>query len=346
MSDNPLGTRLPLIQAPMAGVQGSRLAIEVCRAGGLGSLPAAMLSSEVLEQELTLLQRECAGPWSVNFFCHQPQPDAAAELRWREALQPYYAEFAIDPDSVRAGAGRRPFDADSLELLKRFRPKLVSFHFGLPEPGLLDQVKALGIRVLSSATTVDEALWLESHGADVIIAQGVEAGGHRGMFLSTELTGQCGTFSLVPQVVDAVQLPVIAAGGIADARGIRAALALGASGVQLGTAYLLCPECTTTEVHRAALQSEAARHTALTNVFSGRPARGIVNRIIREQGPMSPVAPPFPLATAAVAPLRSAAEQQNNGDFSPMWAGQNVSGCRSIPAFELTSRLTEAFVIN
>lgn len=343
MSANPLGTRLPLIQAPMAGVQGSRLAIEVCRAGALGSLPAAMLAPEALEQELALLQRECAGPWSVNFFCHQPQADAAAEQLWRAALSPYYAEFGIDPESVRAGAGRRPFDADSLELIKRFRPQVVSFHFGLPDPDLLDQVKALGIRVLSSATTVDEALWLEGNGADVVIAQGIEAGGHRGMFLSTELTGQCGTFGLVPQIVDAVKLPVIAAGGIADVRGIRAAMALGAAGVQLGTAYLLCPECTTTEVHRAALQSDAARHTALTNVFSGRPARGIVNRIMREQGPMSSLAPPFPLATAALAPLRSAAERHHSGDFSPLWAGQNVSGCRNVPAFELTSELAVAF---
>ncbi len=341
---NPLGTRIPLIQAPMAGVQGSTLALEVCRAGALGSLPAAMLSPEVLEQELGRLAEHSAGPWNVNFFCHTPpQPDEAATLRWHEALRPYYQEFGIDPDSVKPGAGRRPFDGDSLALLERFRPAVVSFHFGLPEPALLDRVKALGILVLSSATTVEEALWLEAHGVDVIIAQGSEAGGHRGMFLNEDLTAQLGTLSLVPQIVDAVRLPVVAAGGIADARGIRAALALGASAVQLGTAYLLCPECTTTAIHRAALTSPAAAHTALTNVFSGRPARGIVNRVMRELGPMSPAAPAFPLATAGIAPLRAAAEQQGSGDFSPLWSGQNASGCQAIPAYQLTTQLGSAF---
>ncbi|SDT14198.1 nitronate monooxygenase [Halopseudomonas xinjiangensis] len=341
---NPLGTRIPLIQAPMAGVQGSALALEVCRAGALGSLPAAMLSPDVLEQELSRLAEHSAGPWNVNFFCHTPpQPDEAAALRWREALRPYYQQFGIDPDSVKPGAGRRPFDADSLALLERFRPAVVSFHFGLPEPALLDRVKALGILVLSSATTVEEARWLEARGADVIIAQGSEAGGHRGMFLNDDLTAQLGTLSLVPQIVDAVRLPVIAAGGIADTRGIRAALALGASAVQLGTAYLLCPECTTTPIHRAALASPATARTALTNVFSGRPARGIVNRVMRELGPMSPAAPAFPLATAGIAPLRAAAEQQGNGDFSPLWSGQNASGCREIPAYQLTAELGSAF---
>jgi len=163
---------------------------------------------------------------------------------------------------------------------------VVSFHFGLPSAELLALVKTGGSKILSSATTVDEAQWLEAHGADAIIAQGLEAGGHRGNFLSDDLTIQVGTLALVPQIVQKVRIPVIAAGGIADSKGVAAAMTLGAAGVQVGTAYLLCAEATTSAVHRAALKSEAARHTALTNLFTGRPARGIVNRIMRELGPV------------------------------------------------------------
>jgi nitronate monooxygenase len=219
------------------------------------------------------------------------------------------------------------------------RPPVVSFHFGLPEPGLLARVRGTGAKILSSATTVDEARWLEAQGVDAIIAQGVEAGGHRGMFLSDELTRQVGTLALVAQIVDAVRVPVIAAGGIADARGVAAAMALGAVAVQVGTAYLLCTEAQTSRVHREALSHEDARHTALTNVFTGRPARSIVNRIMRELGPISPHAPAFPLAMAAILPLRAAAEAGGSGDFSPLWAGQNVTGCRAIGAGELTRGL-------
>jgi nitronate monooxygenase len=193
--------------------------------------------------------------------------------------------------------------------------------------------------VLSSATTVEEGRWLEAHGVDAIIAQGFEAGGHRGMFLSDDPTTQVGTLALVGQLVNSVKVPVIATGGIADHNGVKACLALGAAGVQVGTAYLLCPEATTSAVHRAALKSEAARHTALTNVFSGRLARGIVNRLVREVGPISAIAPAFPLAANAVAPLRARAESQGSGDFSPLWAGQNASGCREVPAGQLTREL-------
>src|SRR6185436_13714124 len=218
-----------------------------------------------------------------------------------------------------------------------------SFHFGLPSAELLARVKSWGSKVLSSATTVDEARWLEARGVDAIIAQGAEAGGHRGLFLSEDLSTQVGTFALVPQVARAVKVPVIAAGGIADADGAAAAIALGASGVQIGTAYLLCPEATTSAVHRAALKSQAARDTALTNLFTGRPARGIVNRVIRELGPINAEAPAFPLATSAITPLRAKAEAQGSGDFSPLWSGQNATGCREIPAGELTRTLAEGF---
>lgn len=341
MSAHPLlGTRLPIIQAPMAGAQNSQLALAVCRAGGLGSIPAAMLSADALAAELKTLHEQAAGPWNVNFFCHTPPtPDAQREAAWRQALAPYYSELGLDIHSISSGAGRRPFDAEALELLREYQPPVVSFHFGLPQPALLDELKSWGTRVISSATTVEEALWLQAHGVDAVIAQGLEAGGHRGMFLTEDLTTQVGTLALVPQIVAAVRVPVIAAGGIADAAGVRAAMALGAAAVQVGTAYLLCPEANTSAVHRAALQSEAAVHTALTNLFSGRPARGIVNRVIRELGPISELAPAFPLAGSAITPLRSAAEQRGSGDFSPLWAGQNSRGCQAISATALTLQL-------
>jgi nitronate monooxygenase len=339
-----LGIDLPLIQAPMAGVQNHALAAAVSNAGGLGSLPGALLDAAGLRAELTALTAKTSKPYNLNFFCHTPaQADARREAVWREALAPYYAELGLDPDSIATGPGRQPFSAEMAEVLEEFRPSLVSFHFGLPSAELLARVKACGAKVLSSATTVEEALWLEEHGVDALIAQGLEAGGHRGHFLDPDINRQLGTFALLPQIVDAVRLPVIAAGGIADARGIRAAMALGAAGVQIGTAYLCCAEATTSAVHRAALQSPQARHTALTNLFSGRPARGIVNRLMRELGPISPGAPGFPLATAAIAPLRAKAEGQGSGDFSPLWAGQNVSGCKNIGAAELTAELAQGF---
>jgi nitronate monooxygenase len=257
-------------------------------------------------------------------------------------LAPYYAEFGIDPASITAGPGRRPFSADAADVLEEFEPPVVSFHFGLPAPELLARVKRWGAKVLSTATTVDEARWLQQRGVDAIVAQGLEAGGHRGMFLSDDLSTQTGTFALVPQVARAVSIPVIAAGGIADADGIAAAMALGAAGAQLGTAFLLCDECTVTGAHRAALRSDAARVTTLTNLFTGRPSRGIVNRLMREIGPLNAAVPRFPLATAAIAPLRARAEAIGSGDFSPLWAGQNVSGCRDVPAGQLVRELGAA----
>jgi nitronate monooxygenase len=331
---------LPIIQAPMARVQGSALAVAVCEAGGLGSLPCAMLGSEALRAELAALRAQTRRPVNVNFFCHAPPiADAAREAAWRGALRPYYQEFGIDASAIASGPGRLPFDAAVAALLAEFRPEVVSFHFGLPAAEQLAPLRAWGAKIVSSATTVDEAIWLEQQGVDLIVAQGLEAGGHRGMFLSTELSTQLGTLALLPQIVRAVRVPVVAAGGIADARGLAAALALGAAGVQVGTAYLLCPEATTSAVHRAALKSDAARHTALTNLFTGRPARGIVNRFMREQGPISALAPAFPLATAAVAPLRAKAEEAGSGDFSPLWSGQNATGCNEVPAARLTRKL-------
>ncbi|MEO7008597.1 MAG: nitronate monooxygenase, partial [Caldimonas sp.] len=272
------GIELPIVQAPMAGVQASALAIAVSNAGGLGSLPCALLGSDALKQELAALRAGTAKPFNVNFFCHAvPAANAAREAAWRAALRPYYEELGLDPNDVPAGPGRAPFSAAAADALESVKPAVVSFHFGLPEADQMARLRAWGAKIIASATTIEEARWLEARGVDAIIAQGVEAGGHRGMFLSDDVTTQVGTFALLPQVVRAVRVPVIAAGGIASAEGVAAALALGAAGVQVGTAYLLCPEATTSALHRAALTSPAAAHTALTNLFSGRPARSIVN---------------------------------------------------------------------
>lgn len=335
-----LGIELPIIQAPMAGVQNSELAIAVSNAGALGSLPCAMLSLEALSAELTHFRSNSRKPLNVNFFCHsEPEPQAQKQAIWQAELAAYFHEFDIDPTANSNAAQRAPYTRAQEQVLADFRPEVVSFHFGLPDEALLLEIKSWGAKVLSTATTVDEARWLEARGVDAIIAQGLEAGGHRGHFLSTDLTEQLGTFSLLPQMVAAVDIPVIAAGGVVDARTVRTAMALGASAVQVGTAYLLCDECKTSAVHRAALQSEAAKHTALTNLFSGRAARGIVNRFMRECGPMNAKVPDFPLASAAVAALRAAAEQKGVADFSPLWCGQNASGCQAISAAKLTRQL-------
>lgn len=335
-----IGVRLPIIQAPMAGVQDYKLAVAVSNAGGLGSIPCAMLSPEQLRQELTTACSQTDKPINVNFFCHtSPTPDASREQAWRAMLAPYYREFGLDLSRIVEGAARKPFNAAFADVLAELRPAVVSFHFGLPSAELLARVRSWSARIFSSATTVEEACWLEARGADAIIAQGLEAGGHRGMFLSDDLSTQLGTFALVPQIVRAVRTPVIATGGIADAQGVSAALALGAVAVQVGTAYLLCPEATTSAVHRAALQGAATRHTAVTNIFSGRPARGIVNRAMHELGPLNSQAPAFPLAATAMAPLRRHSESLGSGDFSPLWAGQNTTGCKETLAADLTREL-------
>lgn len=338
-------TRWPLVQAPMAGVQGAALANAAAQGGALGSLPCAMLDAAGLQREWAALRPAVPGQaFNLNFFCHRPPtPDAAREAAWAALLAPYREALGLPADATGTAAQRQPFSRATVELLDALRPRVLSFHFGLPEPDLLAQVKAWGTQVMASATTVAEARWLHAHGADVVIAQGLEAGGHRGMFLDQNLDGQMGLMALLPQVLRAVPCPVLAAGGVADAAGVRAAMALGAAGVQVGTAYLLCPEASTTAVHQAALQSPAAADTTLTTLFSGRPARGIVNRLMRELGPMNPAAPAFPLASAALAPLRAAAEAQGSGDFSPLWCGQNASGCKPVPAAQLTAELAAGF---
>jgi len=330
----------PILLAPMAGAVDFELAAAVAQAGGLASLPCAMLSHDQAREQLAKFRARTKAPINVNFFCHTPpQLNNAREARWRERLAPYYRELGIDPAAPVPSSMRMPFDAAFAAVLEETRPGVASFHFGLPEPGLFRRVKEAGCVTLASATTVEEARWLEAHGVDVIIAQGYEAGGHRGIFLSGDLAAQVGTFALVPQVVDAVKAPVVAAGGITDARGIAAAFALGAAGVQIGSAFLHCPESKISAPHRAALRAARDDGTAVTNLMTGRPARGIVNRVMREIGPINEVAPEFPLAAGALTPLRAKAEAVGSGDFSPMWAGQAAGLGRAMPATELTRTL-------
>lgn len=337
-----LGIRWPLLQAPMAGVQGSRLALAVCEAGGLGALPAAALAPDALDAEIRRLRSGTDRPWNLNFFCHAPPPsEPAREQAWRRVLRPDYERFGLDVERIVATPGRRPFDADALALVQAHRPAVVSFHFGLPADDLLAGVRAAGCRVLASATTMEEARWLEARGVDAVIAQGWEAGGHRGHFLSDDLDRQADLSTLLPAILAAVDVPVIAAGGIADARGVADAMALGAAGVQVGTTYLLCPEADTRAVHRQALREP--RSTSVTNVFTGRPARGIVNRAMGSWGPLAADVPAFPLATAFSAPLREAAEAQGLDDYSLLWAGRQFPSCRDAPAAEITAALVRGF---
>lgn len=334
------GIELPIILAPMAGPVLADMVIAVSEAGGLGCLPCALLTPSQAKAELELIRQGTSKPFGVNFFCHQvPVFDQARELGWRDALAPYYQELKIPVETPIPVSNRSPFDEEFCSLVEEYRPAVISFHFGLPAPELLDRVRATGAKIISSATTVAEAIWLERHGCDAIIAQGVEAGGHRGMFLTDDVSTQMGTMALTPQVVDAVSVPVIAAGGISDARGIVAALALGASAVQLGTAYMLCPEAKTSSIHRHALKQSGNQTTALTNIFTGRPARGIVNRLMREIAPFSNLAPSFPLAGGAVAPLKQKAEAQGLSDFTALWVGEGFAMCREVPAFQLTRLL-------
>lgn len=338
------GIEHPIIQAPMAGSNDAALAVAVSEAGGLGSIPCATISPEQMKAQLELVRQQTSRPINVNFFCHTPPiPDAGREAEWRKILAPHYTALGLDPEATYPGAGRAPFNDEYCDILEAYRPSVVSFHFGLPEPRLMERAKRWGAKVISSATTVAEARWLEARGCDAIIAQGAEAGGHRGIFLTDDVIAgvahQPGTMALVPQIVDAVRIPVIAAGGIADGRGVAAAIILGASGAQLGTAYLFCPEAKTSSVHRQALKNARDDETVLTNIFTGRPARGIINKVIAEVGSLNRTAPEFPLASNAMAPLRAKAEASGSGDYTSLWSGQAVGLCQERPAAELTRAL-------
>jgi nitronate monooxygenase len=324
-----IGTELPLVQAPMAGANGSELAIAVCKSGGLGSLPCAMLDPQRITEEIEAIRGSTSRPFNLNFLCHDEPEIRDSDIQaWRQILSPYYRELGLPEPQGNATPGRQPFSEEICEVVETMKPPVVSFHFGLPAQSLFDRVKNTGCVIMCSATTVEEAVWLEKRGVDVVIAQGAEAGGHRGSFLPGKVYSQPGTMALVPQVVDIVSVPVIAAGGIGDSRGIDAAFALGASAVQMGTAFLFCREASPAPLHLEALATATDSNTALTNLLTGLPARGVINRIMEEIGPINESAPPFPFTANDLAGLKVASEKRNRTDFTVLWAGQAASLAR------------------
>ncbi|USD68027.1 nitronate monooxygenase [Vibrio sp. SCSIO 43136] len=330
-----------IIQAPMAGVQNWELAVAVSKAGGLGSIPCGMLTPEQVAAEIEQFKAHSNYLYNLNFFCHHMPPVNKSRLaNWQEKLQHHYDELGLKAPSEITGL-RYPFDEDVADTIESFQPPIISFHFGLPAPKLVERIKSWGTIILASATTVEEAVWLQNHGADMIIAQGVEAGGHRGMFLSNDLATQLPTLELVTAIREQVSLPIIAAGGIGSKKDVERLISQGCSGVQVGTAFLLCDEAKTTSVHRAAIKSSNTK-SAITNIFSGRPARGIVNKVMLEFGCISDDAPEFPYASIALAPLRAKAESLNSSDFTPLWAGTNTEGCQETTASQLIETLAVA----
>lgn len=334
-------TRYPFVQAPMAGAQDEQLAVAVCQAGGIGSLPAAMLNAEQLANQLQQLTMQVQGaPFNVNFFAHQPPQYCPQQAQqWLAVLQPIFAELGIDANHIPNSVERSPFDEAALQVIEYYRPAIVSFHFGLPEKRLLDAVRACGCKIIASATTLNEARYLEAQKIDGIIAQGWEAGGHRGWFLDKTLQSQSGTFALLPQLVQACQLPIIAAGGIVHHQTVQAALILGAAAVQCGTAFLLANEAKISAEHRVALMSSSAQNTAVTNIFSGGGARGIVTPLMQRLGIFNEYVPDFPLAGKYAAIIKQAAAEQDLMGYSSLWAGQNAPLAQTGSAAEIVARL-------
>ena len=338
-----LGIEIPIIQAPMLGAVTGEMIIGVAEAGGLGSLPASHLGAEETRDIVAKIRRQTSKPINLNFLCHeQPMANPEEEEAWVQRLRPYYSELGLAFEPSRSGIQLSTFGNAHCTLLEELAPEVVSFHFGLPPKHLLKRVRNTGAKILSSATTVEEAEWLEEAGCDAIIAQGLEAGGHRGTFLRHKLDTQIGTMALVPQIVDAVKVPVIAAGGIADPRGVTAAFALGAAAVQVGTAFLFCEEANISPLCRKALKAARPEQTLVTNVFTGRPARVCETRIVRELGPIAKNVPAFPLAASPLAPLRAASEPHGSTDFVPLWCGQAARLSPELSAAELTIWLSKS----
>jgi nitronate monooxygenase len=337
-----VGCKHPIVQAPMANAGGVDLCVGAIEGGALGSLPCGMLSPDQVREQVRAVRERVPGPLNLNFLCHSMPPETD-DSAWVVRLEPYYAEFGLEGPAP--APPRAPFDEAGCVVVEELRPDVVSFHFGLPDEHLLSRVKATGAVILSTATTVDEAKWLCDQGVNAVIAQGFEAGGHSGHFLGADPAEALGLFALLPQVADAVDVPVIAAGGIADERGILAALALGASAVQMGTAFLRCPESLLPNGHRALL---GRRQTIRTTVYSGGLARAVRGRLVDELGPTPDRAPPFPLAGRATMPLFAAALQRGDFELLPTLAGQAAALAPSMPAAELVRRLAaraEALIV-
>lgn len=347
MNCTALGIDYPIIQAPMAGTATPALAAAVSNAGGLGSISIAAVKAEVGRQMIVETRAGTDKPFNINVFCHRPSvADRTAEQAWLDHLQPYFAEFDVPAPQV-IGDIYSSFQNDDgqLEVLLEERPPIVSFHLGLPSQDRIDALKKAGITLLASATTLEEGQLLEDAGIDLIVAQGIEAGGHRGVFEPQRGDQGIGTLALVRVLVRHLSRPVIAAGGIMDGAGIAAAMTLGACAAQLGTAFILCPESAANEAYRRMLGSERARVTQVTTVISGRPARGILNRFMAEVGaPGHPAVPGFGIAYDAGKQLIAAAAQAGNHEFAAHWAGQGAALARSLPAAELLALLHREYL--
>ncbi len=336
-----LGVEHPIIQAPMASAATPALAAAVSNAGGLGSLGCAPFTPEKFAEQVGALRADTNMAFNVNFFVHdEPVADSEAETAMLQRLAPYYAELELG-EAPAARSVFPIFGAEMLAAVTALKPPVVSFHFGLPEHATIETLKASGAVILASATTVREAVALEQGGVDAVIAQGYEAGGHRATFLGDVESGTVGTFALVPQVADAVSVPVIAAGAVADGRGIAAAFALGASGVQIGTAFLACPETEMHPVHRELLLQARGETTQVTRTISGRPARAIVNRYITEMNESGAEPLAFPLQYSLSGPLNAASRKRDSSDLMVMWAGQAAALARPLPAGELLTKLAD-----
>jgi len=328
-----VGSEHPIIQAPMANVSGVDLCVAAAEGGALGSLPCGQLTPDQVREQVAEVRTRIDAPINLNFFSFE-MPEMADDSKWRKVLRPYYIKFGIS--ELQASALRVPFDEAYCAVVEELRPEVVSFHFGLPGEAMLERVRAAGAVVIGCATTVAEAFFLDRCGVDAIVAQGYEAGGHIGRFLEGDPREAVGLFALLPQVIETVSVPVIAAGGIADGRGVAAALTLGASAVQVGTAYLRSPESFLPEGHKDML---GKRPTIVTNIYTGGLARAVRGRLIDEIGPVRGEAPPYPLAAAVTAPLFRAALEQEDYEFLPSLAGQNAALAEHRPAAEVTRKL-------
>lgn len=339
-----LGIRAPIIQAPMAGTSTPALAAAVSNAGGLGSLGVGASSAEAAREAVSRTRALTSAPFNVNVFCHETAtPDPALEAVWLNYLSPIFNEFGAAPPAHLVEPYRSFNDDTAMQdMVLQEKPAVLSFHFGIPRTGLIQQLKAAGITLMATATTLAEALHIEAAGLDFIVAQGVEAGGHRGVFDPHDTDQGLTTLALVRLLTRRVNLPVIAAGGIMDGRGIRAALELGACAAQMGTAFILCPESAANDAYRDVLASDKALHTRITSVASGRPARGIVNRLHTSiDTPGRPILPSYPICYAATKALQAAADTARNNDFASHWAGQGAPLARAMPAAELVKTLAE-----
>lgn len=338
-----LGVSVPIIQAPMAGVSTPALAAAVSNAGGLGSISVGATNAAGAREMIDAVTALTGRAFNVNLFVHAPaRRDAAHETAWLDALAPLFAEFGTCPPTVMQSPYRSfAEDDDMLAALVERAPPVVSFHFGLPDAARIAALKQAGSLLLATVTSLEEARLAKAAGIDAVVAQGYEAGGHRGVFDPDAADDRLGTLALTRLLATKSGLPVIAAGGIMDGQGVRAALDLGAVAAQLGTAFIGCAESAADEAYRAALKSEAADHTTMTRAISGRPARGLRNRFTEWGRSAAPIAPDYPIAYDAGKALNAAARARGEAGFGAQWAGQGAPLARFMPAADLIAALEE-----